>query len=185
MEAIVYNCRRFACLFLLKSSSHEPLISLFIYSADPSRVSTLCRHCLVLVCIPMGTIWTNISVLKDLCNTEKQMVSKINKICSEIIRPMKMNKARWMGVGHSRRGQAGVSDFYFIDFFLMWAIFKVFIEFVTILLLFLFFCFFFFFFWLRGIWDLRSLTRNWQAPPVLERKVLTTELPGKSWAISY
>ena len=45
-----------------------------------------------------------------------------------------------MGVGHSRRGQAGVRDFYFILLiFLMWAIFKVFIEFVTILLFFFFF----------------------------------------------
>ena len=111
---------------------------------------------------------------------EKQMISKINKICSEIIRPVKMNKARWMGVGHSRRGQAGVRDFYFILLiFLMWAIFKVFIEFVTILL------FFFFFFWLWGIWGLRSLARNWQASPALEGKVLTTGLPGKSWAILY
>ena len=49
-----------------------------------------------------------------------------------------------------------LSDFFF---FLMWAIFKVFVEFVAILVLFL--CgFFFFFFWLRGMCDLSSLARN-------------------------
>ena len=40
-------------------------------------------------------------------------------------------------------------------FFLMWTIFKVFIEFVTILLL-----FYVLVFWLRGTWDLSSLTRD-------------------------
>jgi len=67
---------------------------LYLFIQQILLVSTLCRHCLGLVYIPLGTIWTNISVLKDLCNMEKQMMSKINKICSETIRPMKTNKAR-------------------------------------------------------------------------------------------
>ena len=46
--------------------------------------------------------------------------------------------------------------FFFKFFFLlMWTIFKVFIEFVTILLL-----FYVLVFWLRGMWDLSSLTRD-------------------------
>ena len=44
---------------------------------------------------------------------------------------------------------------YFKKIFLMWTIFKVFIECVTILLLFYGLAF-----WLRGMWDLRSLTRD-------------------------
>ena len=45
---------------------------------------------------------------------------------------------------------------FFLRFFLMWIIFKVFIEFVTILLLFYVLAFY----WLRGTWDLSSATRD-------------------------
>ena len=45
---------------------------------------------------------------------------------------------------------------FFKDFFLMWTIFKVFIEFAAVLLL-----FYVLFFWPRGMWDLRSPTRDW------------------------
>ena len=46
-------------------------------------------------------------------------------------------------------------EIFFLFFFLMWTIFKVFIEFVTTLLLFyvLAFC-------PQGMWDLSSLTRD-------------------------
>ena len=57
----------------------------------------------------------------------------------------------------------------------MWTILKVFIEFVTILLL-----FYVLYFWLRGVWDLSSLTRDPTCTPALEGKVLTTGPPGKS-----
>ena len=57
--------------------------------------------------------------------------------------------------------------FFFLRFFLMWTIFKVFIEFVTILLL-----FYVLVFWPRGMWDLSS--------PTKEGGVLTTGTPGKS-----
>ena len=43
--------------------------------------------------------------------------------------------------------------FYFEIF--IWTLFKVFIEFITTLLL-----FYVLVFWLRGMWDLSSLTRN-------------------------
>ena len=43
----------------------------------------------------------------------------------------------------------------FLLYFLMWTIFKVFIEFITIYLL-----FYVLVFWLRGLWDLCSLTRD-------------------------
>ena len=43
----------------------------------------------------------------------------------------------------------------FLLYFLMWTIFKVFIEFITIYLL----CYGLVF-WLRGLWDLCSLTRD-------------------------
>ena len=44
---------------------------------------------------------------------------------------------------------------FFLKIFLMCTIFKVFIEFVTILL-----PFYVLVFWLRGMWDLNSLTRD-------------------------
>ena len=53
---------------------------------------------------------------------------------------------------------------FFKRYFLMWAIFKVFIEFVTIILL-----FYTLFFWLRGIWDLGSLTRDQTCTPCIGR----------------
>ena len=59
---------------------------------------------------------------------------------------------------------------------LLWTIFKVSIEFVTILLL-----VYVLVFWMRGMWDLRSPTRNGTCTPPLEGKVLTPGLPGKSY----
>ena len=47
----------------------------------------------------------------------------------------------------------------------MWTIFKVFIELVTILLL-----FYALVFWLRGMWDLRSLTRDRTRTPCIGRR---------------
>ena len=49
----------------------------------------------------------------------------------------------------------------------MWAIFKVFIEFVTIFLL-----FYVLVFWLRGMWDLSSLTGNQTCAPCIRRQNL-------------
>ena len=66
-------------------------------------------------------------------------------------------------------------NFFRFLFFLVWAIFKVFIEFVTILLL-----FYVLGFWPRGMWDLSFPTRDGTAPPALEGDVLTTGPPGKS-----
>ena len=74
-------------------------------------------------------------------------------------------------------------------FFLMWAIFKVFIEFVTVLLL-----FYVFVFWPRQAYEILAPHPGIKpappaleghpgikpAPPALEGKVLTTGLPGKS-----
>ena len=62
--------------------------------------------------------------------------------------------------------------FFFLKFFLMWTIFKVFIEFVAILLL-----FYVLVFWPRGI--LGSLTRD-PITPALKGDVLVTGLPRKS-----
>ena len=73
---------------------------------------------------------------------------------------------------------------YFLCFFLMYTILKIFIEFVTILLPFYvlgsssFFFFFFFLFWLRGIWHL-SFSGIKPIPSELEGKVATTGPPGK------
>ena len=60
-------------------------------------------------------------------------------------------------------------------FFLMWAIFKVFIEFVTILLL-----FYVLIFWPWGTWDLNFLLRDRTHIPCSGRWSLITRLPGKS-----
>ena len=49
----------------------------------------------------------------------------------------------------------------------MWTILKVFIEFVTILLL-----FYVLIFWPRGMWDLRSLTRDQTYTPCIGRQNL-------------
>ena len=75
----------------------------------------------------------------------------------------------------------------FFFFFWIQTIFKFFIEFVTILLLFhgLFFfrVFFFFFFWFSGPEACKILAQQPRiepTPPVLECKVLTTGLSGKS-----
>ena len=65
--------------------------------------------------------------------------------------------------------------FFLKDFFLMWAIFKVFIEFVTILLL-----FYVLVFWPWGTWDLNFLLRDRTHTPCSGRWSLTTRLPGKS-----
>ena len=62
---------------------------------------------------------------------------------------------------------------FFIEDFVMWTIFKVFIEFVTVLLLFMFWIF-----WPRGMWNLSFLTRDWTC--FLCTEVLTTGLPEKS-----
>ena len=66
--------------------------------------------------------------------------------------------------------------FFNFFFFLMWAIFKVFIEFVTILLL-----FYVLIFWPRGMWDLSSPTRNQTRAPCIVRQSLnhwtTREVP--------
>ena len=58
-----------------------------------------------------------------------------------------------------------------------WSLLKVFIEFVTVLLL-----FYVLVFWLRGMWDLSSLTRDWAAPSTLEGQVLAPGPPGKPLA---
>ena len=52
----------------------------------------------------------------------------------------------------------------------MWTIFEVFIDFVTVLLL--FYVLFLFFFWLRGMWDLSSLTRDQTHTPCIGRQSL-------------
>ena len=61
----------------------------------------------------------------------------------------------------------------------MWTIFKVFIEFVTILLL-----LYVLGFWLRGMWDLSSLTRDRTRTPCIGRRSLNhwtaREVPGLS-----
>ena len=49
-------------------------------------------------------------------------------------------------------------------FFLMWTIFKVFLEFTRILFLFSFLLF-----WLRVMWDLGFLTRDWTCTPCIRR----------------
>ena len=60
------------------------------------------------------------------------------------------------------------------DFF-MWTIFKVFVESVMILLLFCVLVF-----WApRGVWDLRSPTRDQTSNPCIGRWVVTTGPPGK------
>ena len=56
------------------------------------------------------------------------------------------------------------SGIFLLDFFLMWAIFKVFIEFVTILLL-----FYVLVFWPRGTWDLSFPTRDQTCTPCIGR----------------
>ena len=72
--------------------------------------------------------------------------------------------------------QLKISAKIFLDFFfLVWAIFKVFIELVTILLL-----FYVLGFWPRGMWDLSSRTKDGTAPPALEGDILTTGPPVKS-----
>ena len=66
--------------------------------------------------------------------------------------------------------------FFFLNIFLMWTIFKVFIEFVTILLL-----FYVFGFWPQGTWDLISLIRDRTPAPCIGRQSLnhwtTREVP--------
>ena len=66
--------------------------------------------------------------------------------------------------------------FFFIRFFLMWPIFKLFIEFAILLL----HCSVLYFGCLtaRYVWGLISLTRD--APLALEGKIVTTGPPGKS-----
>ena len=66
-------------------------------------------------------------------------------------------------------------EFYllFYLFLFSWTILKVFIEFVTILLL-----LYVFVFWLRGTWDLSSLTRNRTHTPTLEGEVFIAGPPG-------
>ena len=68
-------------------------------------------------------------------------------------------------------------------FFLIWAIFKVFIEFVEILVLFLCFCFSFF--WLRRMCDLSSLARNQACTHALRGEVITTGLEGSPLPMSW
>ena len=63
----------------------------------------------------------------------------------------------------------------FLNFFLIWTIFKAFIEFVTILPLFSVLVS-----WPRGMCDLSSPTRDWTHTPCIGGEVLTTGLPGKS-----
>ena len=71
--------------------------------------------------------------------------------------------------------------FFFFKIFLMWTTFKVFIEFVTVLIL-----FYLLVFWLRGMWDLGSLTRDRTRTPCIGRRSLnhwTTKKvpPAESW----
>ena len=56
---------------------------------------------------------------------------------------------------------------FFKGFLFMSTVFKVFIEFVTIFLL-----FYVLVFWLRGMWDLSSLTRNQTCAPCIRRQNL-------------
>ena len=63
---------------------------------------------------------------------------------------------------------------FFLNIFLMWTIFKVFIEFVTILLL-----FYVLVFWPRGMWDLSSLTRDQTCTPCLGRQSLKQRTTGE------
>ena len=62
--------------------------------------------------------------------------------------------------------------FFFLNFFLMWIILKVFIEFDTILSL-----FYVLVFWPRGMWDLNSLASDGTHTRALEGEVLTSGLP--------
>ena len=57
--------------------------------------------------------------------------------------------------------------FFFLDFFLMWTIFNIFIEFVTILLL-----FYVLIFWPGSTLDLSSLTRDQTRTPCIGRQSL-------------
>ena len=72
--------------------------------------------------------------------------------------------------------QCSPGHFSFFLFFLMWSLFKLFIEFVTKLLLFYVFGVFFgdcfIVFWLRGMWDLSSLTRDRTCTPCTGRRSL-------------
>ena len=65
-----------------------------------------------------------------------------------------------------------ISSIYFLRFFWMWPIFKVFIEFVTIFLFF-FLMFWVWFFWgggwARGMWDLGFPTRDRTCTPCIGR----------------
>ena len=70
-------------------------------------------------------------------------------------------------------------SYFLLRFFFMWTILKVFIEFVTILLL-----FYVLIFWPRGMWDLRSLTRDQTYTPCIGRQSLNPRPPGKSLSFS-
>ena len=71
--------------------------------------------------------------------------------------------------------------FFFLRFFLMWNVFKVFLECVTMLLLASVLCFGL---WPWGLWDLSSPTRDWTSP-ALEGKVLTISPPGKTLSVIF
>ena len=58
-------------------------------------------------------------------------------------------------------------DFFFLRFFLIWTVFKVFIDFVTTLASVLRFGF-----WLRGLWDLSSPIRDQTCTPCIGRRSL-------------
>ena len=75
------------------------------------------------------------------------------------------------------QGSSDSWGFFFLDFFLMWIIFKVFIEFICYNIVSVL-CFFFFGFESCGI----SAPRSGIEPTslVLEGEILTTGLPGKS-----
>ena len=79
--------------------------------------------------------------------------------------------------GHST---ASTDFFFFLRFFLMWTIFKVFIEFVTILLL-----FYVLVFWPRGMWDLSSPTRNRTRTPFIGRRSLNHWTPREVPSTSF
>ena len=68
------------------------------------------------------------------------------------------------------------ASFFFLRFFLMWIILKVFIEFAVILLLFYVLAF-----WPQGMWNPSSLTRDWTGTACIGRQSLkywiTKEVP--------
>ena len=88
---------------------------------------------------------------------------KVNFYIHQIAQTFKLNRFKYF----CQMKIALYILFFFLDFFLMWTIFNIFIEFVTILLL-----FYVLIFWPGSTWDLSSLTRDQTRTPCIGRQSL-------------